>query len=137
MASLEKITIEPVPEGFSKVEGTSVEEVLEILEGKGINRYLVHPSGRHFDEDRQHTIILTREDYHRLMHEKTFGEAESRGPGITFGGLFCDAKYSNGQATKSEITQLRLYHPFFAPEDTDFLKANGIGAADAMKPYEA
>ncbi|GEM_PF-7100211 len=132
---LGKKTIEPVQEGFSKVEGTSIEEVLGILDGKGINRYLAFPSGRHFDEDRQHTIILTRADYHRLMKEKTFGEVDFRGPGITYAGLFCDARYSNGQIMKSEITQLRLYHPFFAPEDTDFLEANGIKRYDAMKPY--
>lgn len=136
MTLLEKITIEPVPEGFSKVDGTSVEEVLGILESKGINRYLVHPSERHFDEDRQHTIILTRADYHRLMHERTFGEAEFRGPGITHAGLFCDARYSDGQTTKSEITQMRLFHAMFAPEDHYFLEVNGIKVADAIKPYE-
>ena len=62
-----KITVEPGIEGFHKVEGTSVEEVIKILEEKGMNIFLVHPSEHHFDEDREHTIILTRAEYHQLI----------------------------------------------------------------------
>lgn len=133
--TLPKVTTEPVPAGFHKISGTSVEEVIEILEREGISHYFVHPAGRHFDEERQHTIILTRHDYVRLSVQRTFGEVEIRGLGATYIGLFRDAVYSNGRSTLAEITQLRLYHPFFSSDDHDFLEANGITAADAMRPY--
>ncbi len=134
--AIEKITIEPVPEGFSKLDGTSVEDVLKILEEEGISTYFVFPSIIDFEKDRQHTIILNRADYHMLMKKKTFGDLVVRADGLSYGGFFRDAKYSNGQTTKSETTQLRLCMPSFAPQDTDFLEANGIRLVDAMRPYE-
>ncbi|MDO8509106.1 MAG: hypothetical protein Q7S27_05485 [Nanoarchaeota archaeon] len=130
---LEKITIEPVPEGFTKVSGVSVGDTLKILEEKGINRYLVFPRDPKFDTEREHIIILPYLDYCKLSVGRCFGEIEWRGVGSTYVGLYCDAEYSNGKTKVHESTQLRMFHPFFSPKDWDFLEANGISTFEAMR----
>lgn len=134
MPQLEKITIEPVPEGFTKLEGTSVEEVLEILAGEKIDKYLVFPWSMKAKDERAHTIILTRADYHQLIEEGIFGGVEFWGGGVSYAGLYREAKYGNGQVILSELTHLRLCVPAYAPEDHYFLEVNGLTLAEAMKP---
>ncbi len=130
---LEKITIEPVPEGFTKVSGVSVEDTLKILEERGINRYLVFPGDPKFDAEREHIIILPYLDYHKLSVERCFGEIELRVTGLTHVGLYCYAEYSDGKTKVRESTQLRMFHPFFSPKDGDFLEVNDISSIEAMK----
>lgn len=132
---LEKITIEPIPEGFIRVSGVSVEDVLKTLEEKEMNRYLVFPRDPKFEAEREHVVILPYLDYRALSVDRCFGEIQKFGIGASFVGLYCYAEYSDGETKIQESTQIRMFHPFFSPEDGDFLEVNGIKAIEAIKLY--
>ncbi len=141
MTITEKIQIDPVPEGFIKKAGRSVEDVLEILQAKEIDRLLCHPD-KGVGDFRRHVIILTRSDYGRLMQEGDFGEVKTSGGGFSYAGLYARATYQGSPCKDSdaeefaiEDTQLRLFNPMIAPQDWDFIEVNGIRASEAMKPF--
>ena|SRR3989344_511114 len=142
MTSIKKIKIEPVTEGFTKIDGESVEDVIKTLQEKGIERLLCYP-GSTFDF-RNHVIILTQADYNALMKE---GDWEFRvSPFISKAGLYADARYKPIDYTcvkeswiiregyAIEQTQLRPCSPEIAPEDSKFLIVNKIRLGDAMNP---
>jgi len=135
MNSPEKVIIKPVPKGFRKIDGASVEDTLGILEEKGIDRLLCHPRYTIRDIFREHIIILTRADYHRFMGDGTFGEVEV-GFGITNAGLYSHATYTDGNVERSEHTQLRLFNLEFSREDAEFLVINNLKLREAMAPYK-
>ena len=144
MISPEKIRIEPVREGFTRVDGESVEDVLKILEGKGIENILCYCPSIH--DFRRHAIILTQADFNRLKEENHF-TFEIRG-GLSTIGLYASARYRpldysahhklelvDGCAV--EYTQLRSCCPEVSPEDGEFLQVNNLRLHEAWKYNKA
>lgn len=145
---MNKIQIEPVPEGYTKVSGQSVEDVLEILEAKGINKIFCRPYVVGYEEIfRKHIIILRRSDYDRLNREGDFGLIDARGGSLSNVGFYCNAKYKIDDFSRikskeiknpfpEEQTQLRMFCASFSADDSTFLIVNNLELPEAMEVYE-
>jgi len=141
----ERIEIEPVLDGFDKIDGISIEDVLTILDSKRIHKILCYPHKR-WGEFRRHLIILTRSDYEMLAEDGCFGEITTDGPSLPSVGLHLTAKYKakdfdvllrHGitEAYPTEKIQLRKCSPVVSPEDGDFLEMYGISLTESVRPY--
>ena len=141
----QKVEIEALPDGLTKTDGNSIEEILEILRAKGVWRILCYPYMRR-GEFRRHEVILTRSDYEMLAEDGCFGEITNDGPALSSVGLHVLARYQADsfdtlrmhrikEAFPVERTQLRKCQPAHSPYDGDFLELNQLRLADAMNPY--
>lgn len=142
MNDLEKIEIEPLQQGFTKVDGKSIEDVLQILQDRGIDKILCYLNNLH--DFRNHVVILTQSDYEILMRDHSFEFAMPAG--LSSSGLYAKARYEP-QDYKSvkerwifsggyviEQTQLRPCSLNVSPQDAKFLEVNKISLAEAWNP---
>ena len=103
-----KIEKSPLPEGYTRIRGQSVEDVLKVLEEKGITKLLCSPMKNDF---RGHLIILTRSDYERLIKEGDLGKPTIYGGSFSDRGLNIFAKYQLDDYSRLEPDELEVPFP--------------------------
>ncbi|MFH1439638.1 MAG: hypothetical protein ABIG89_03665 [Candidatus Woesearchaeota archaeon] len=137
-------SLKPIPERFTKIDGTTVEDVLKILEEKGITKYLCYYST---DRDfRRHTIIINAWDYDTLYKNGLFGELDSRGNALSCVGFWFDAKYKLDDFSRLESGEVEVPYPIemtqirriiigFSREDSLYCEVNNISTTEAHRRH--